>query len=96
MSKLLIEDNFEDNFYASEWAETVTVPATDDDLLILTQKLSNQFVPTQVFFQAVAIAAYDGASAFRYADNYLTSAKHKNRRKNPLLFRKPLTNFDYN
>ena len=95
MSKVLIEDNFEDSFDASEWAETV-IPATDEDLLILTQKLSNQLVPTKVFFQAVAIAAYDGASAFRYADNYLTSSKHKNRRRNVLLLRKPLTNFDYN
>lgn len=96
MSKVLIEDNFEDSFDISDWAETATVPATDEDLLILTQKLSNQLVPTKVFFQAVAIAAYDGASAFRYADNYLTSAKHKNRRRNVLLLRKPLTKFDYN
>jgi hypothetical protein len=92
MSQVLIEDNFD----SSDWAETVTVPATDEDLLILTQKLSNQLVPTKVFFQAVAIAAYDGASAFRYADNYLTSAKHKNKRRNALLLRKPLTKFDYN
>ncbi|MBD2344609.1 hypothetical protein [Anabaena subtropica] len=96
MSKVLIEDNFEDSFDCSEWAEQATIPATDHDLLILTQKLSNQLVPTKVFFQAVAIAAYDGESAFRYADNYLTSAKHKNRQKNVLLLRKPLTNFDYN
>ncbi|BCL34431.1 hypothetical protein [Nostoc sp. MS1] len=96
MSKLLIEDNFEDSFDSSDWSEAVAVPATDEDLLILTQKLSNYLVPTQVFFQAVAIAAYDGASAFRYADNYLTSAKHKNKRRNVFLLRKPLTNFDYN
>jgi hypothetical protein len=93
---MLIEDNFEDSFDSSDWVEPAAVPATDEDLLILTQKLSNHLVPTQVFFQAVAIAAYDGASAFRYADNYLTSAKHKNRRKNAVLFRRPLTNFDYN
>jgi len=96
MSKLLIEDNFEDSFDSSDWADSATIPATDEDLLILTQKLSNQLVPTKVFFQAVAIAAYDGASAFRYADNYLTSAKHKHKRKNAVLLRKPLTNFDYN
>ncbi|BAT53709.1 unknown protein [Nostoc sp. NIES-3756] len=96
MSKVLIEDNFEDSFDSSDWAEVVPVPATDEDLLILTQKLSNHLVPTQVFFQAVAIAAYDGASAFRYADNYLTSAKHKNKRRNAVFLRKPLTNFDYN
>ncbi len=96
MSKLLIEDNFEDSFDSSDWAESATIPATDEDLLILTQKLSNHLVPTKVFFQAVAIAAYDGASAFRYADNYLTSAKHKYKRKNVVLLRKPLTNFEYN
>ncbi len=92
MSQVLIEDNFD----SSDWTETATVPATDEDLLILTQKLSNHLVPTKVFFQAVAIAAYDGASAFRYADNYLSSAKHKHKRRNVLLLRKSWANFVYN
>lgn len=91
MSQVLIEDNFD----SSGWTETATVPATDEDLLILTQRLSNHLVPTKVFFQAVAIAAYDGASAFRYADNYLNSAKHKYKRKNVLLLRKSWANFVY-
>ncbi|WP_427162205.1 hypothetical protein ACQFX9_11950 [Aliinostoc sp. HNIBRCY26] len=94
MSRTVIEDVD----YDPEWSEEITFPATDRDLLILTQRLCDQDVPTKVFFQAIAIAAYDGASAFRYADQYLTSVQHlhKRRRKNLLLFRKPLFNFDQN
>ncbi|MBD2363211.1 hypothetical protein H6G36_18805 [Anabaena minutissima FACHB-250] len=94
MSKAVIEDIF----YDPEWSEETTFPATDRDLLILTEKLSDEEVPTKVFFQAIAIAAYDGAAAFRYADNYLTTVKnkHKRKRKNVLLLRQPLFNFSQN
>ncbi|WP_066384065.1 MULTISPECIES: hypothetical protein [unclassified Anabaena] len=86
----------EDIFYDPEWSEDATLPATDNDLLILTQQLLNQEVPTNVFFQAIAIAAYDGASAFRYANNYLAKVKQKNKRKNLLLFRKNWRKFEQN
>ncbi|MBD2593882.1 hypothetical protein H6G74_06000 [Nostoc spongiaeforme FACHB-130] len=90
MSKALVEDLFNE----PEWAEETAVPATDRELLLLTERISSFEIPMQVFLQAVAIAAYDCASAFRYADNYLTT-HHKNKRKN-LRFFKPLRNFENN
>lgn len=93
MSRVLIEDSFHD----PEWAEPTTIPASDHDLLILTERLAQHLVPTKVFFQALAIAAYDGASAFRYADNYLMKIKRrKNRRKNVIFLKERWKNFDYN
>ncbi|AFY43105.1 hypothetical protein [Nostoc sp. PCC 7107] len=90
MSKALIEDIFNE----PEWAEETAVPATDGELLMLTERISSFEIPIQVFLQAVAIAAYDCAAAFRYADNYLTSHK-QNKRKNLRVFRS-LRNFENN
>ncbi len=75
MSKVLIENAWNE----SEWAEETAFPATDQELLFLTQKLSELEIPIKVFLQAVSIAAYDCLSAFRYADKYLTffANKHK-------------------
>jgi hypothetical protein len=94
MSKAVIEDIF----YDPESSEETTFPATDRDLLLLTQKLCDEEVPTKVFFQAIAIAAYDGEAAFRYADNYLTTVKHKRKgkRKNVVLLRQSLFSFSQN
>ncbi|WP_404800451.1 hypothetical protein [Atlanticothrix silvestris] len=55
--------------------QDIALPATDEELVLLTEKLLEVEVPTNVFFQAIAIAAYDYASAFRYADNFLNSFK---------------------
>ncbi|MBE9051667.1 hypothetical protein IQ243_14790 [Nostocales cyanobacterium LEGE 11386] len=85
MSKALIEDIFF-NDPESEWGEETALPATDRELLILTQKLSGFEIPIKVFLQAVAIAAYDCASAFRYADNYLAILQNKNKHKRKNLF----------
>jgi hypothetical protein len=90
MSKALIEDISNE----PEWAEEIALPATDKELLLLTETISRFEIPIQVFLQAVAIAAYDCASAFRYADNYL-STHQKNKRKKVRLFR-PLHDFDNN
>jgi hypothetical protein len=90
MSKALINDIFNE----PEWAEDTAVPATDRELLLLTERISSFEIPMQVFLQAVAIAAYDCESAFRYADNYLTTHK-KNKRKNLRLF-KSWRNFENN
>jgi len=90
MSKALIDDIFNE----PEWAEETAVPATDRELLLLTERISSFEIPIQVFLQAVAIAAYDCKSAFRYADNYLTTHK-KNKRKNLRVF-KSLRNFENN
>jgi hypothetical protein len=83
MSKALIEDIFNE----PEWSEETAFPATDNELLILTQRLSGFEVPIKVFLQAVSIAAYDCASAFRYAENYLTTAHKQEKSKNLFLFR---------
>jgi hypothetical protein len=79
--KALIEDIFSD----SEEAEEITFPATDQDLLILTEKFLGFEIPPKVFLQAIAIADYDCASAFRYVDNYLATRKNKNKRKHKSL-----------
>jgi hypothetical protein len=89
MSKVLIDDILDE----PELAEEAAVPATDWELLLLAEKITSFDIPLQVFLQAVAIAAYDCVSAFRYADNYLLS--HKSKRKNLRLL-KPLRNFENN
>ncbi len=81
MYKTLIEDIFSD----SEEAEETTFPATEEDLLILTEKFLGFEIPSKVFLQAIAIADYDGAAAFRYVDNYLITLKNKNKRKHKKL-----------
>jgi len=90
MSKALVDEIFNE----PEWAEETALPATDRELLLLTERISSFDIPIQVFLQAVAIAAYDCASAFRYADNYLINHK-KNKRKKLRLFQ-PLHDFDNN
>lgn len=68
MLKVLVDNTWDE----SEWDEKNAFPATDKELLFLTEKLSELEIPIQVFLQAVSIAAYDCVSAFRYADKYLT------------------------
>jgi len=81
MSKVLNEDIF----YEPEQVEEISVPVTEEDLLILLQKFAGFEIPTKVFSQAVAIAVYDRSSAFRYADNYVNILKNKNKRKHWLM-----------
>ncbi|MEH1968793.1 MULTISPECIES: hypothetical protein [unclassified Nostoc] len=93
MYKALIEDIFSD----SEGAEETTFPATDEELLILTDKFLGFEIPPKVFLQAIAIADYDCAAAFRYVDNYLITLKNKNKRKHKkLLVLGATTRFDNN
>ncbi|MEH2462344.1 hypothetical protein [Nostoc sp.] len=93
MYKALIEDIFHD----PEEAEETTFAATDKDLLILTEKFLEFEIPSKVFLQAIAIADYDGAAAFRYVDNYLTTLKNKNKPKHKkLLVLGASTRFDNN
>lgn len=93
MYKALIEDIFSD----PEEAEETTFPATDEDLLNLTEKFLGFEIPSKVFLQAIAIADYDGAAAFRYVDNYLITIKNKNKRKQKkLLVLGASTKFDHN
>jgi hypothetical protein len=81
MSKQLVEETYNQ----SERVKEVTVAATDQELLNLMQKFSGFEVPPKVVMQAMAIATYDCASAFRYADNYLNILKNKKHRKKLLL-----------
>ncbi|MEH2191355.1 MAG: hypothetical protein V7K98_01625 [Nostoc sp.] len=93
MYRALIEDIFSD----PEETEETTFPATDKDLLILTEKFLGFEIPSKVFLQAIAIADYDGAAAFRYVENYLTTLKNKNKRKHKkLLVLGASTRFDHN
>jgi hypothetical protein len=87
----------EDIFFDAEDAEETTFPATDQELLVLTEKFLGFEIPSKVFLQAIAIADYDGAAAFRYVDNYLTTLKNKNKRKHKkLLVLGASTRFDNN
>ncbi|MEH2377916.1 MAG: hypothetical protein V7K27_03280 [Nostoc sp.] len=81
MYKALIDDTFHD----SEGAETTTFPATDKNLLVLIEKFLGFEIPPKVFLQAIAIADYDCAAAFRYVENYLIVLKNKNKRKHKKL-----------
>lgn len=93
MYKTLIEDIF----YDSEGTEETTFPATDEDLLILTEKFLGFEIPSKVFLQAIAIADYDGAAAFRYVDNYLITLKNKKKcKQHKLLVLGYSTKFDNN
>lgn len=81
MSKQLVKDTV----HQPERVREVTLAATDEDLLNLMQKFSGFEVPPKVVMQAMAIATYDCASAFRYADNYLNILNNKKHRKKLLL-----------
>ncbi|MBF2005001.1 hypothetical protein ACF3DV_14530 [Chlorogloeopsis fritschii PCC 9212] len=83
MSKAFIEE-LEDIFDFSESVENTGLFPTEEDLLILYEKFSGFEIPTNVFLQAIAIAAYDRASAFRYADYYVNVLKNENKRQNLL------------
>lgn len=52
-----------------------TVAATEIDSVMLAEKLAEFEVPLKVLLQALAIAAYDSAAAFRYAEQYLNKRK---------------------
>lgn len=80
MFKVFIEDMFD----LPEQQELNAVAATDEDFIALVEKLSGFEIPDKVFMQAITIASYDTASAFRYADNYLTTNKSVNKSKNPV------------
>ena len=80
MLKVFIED--EDISYVPKQEEKNGLPATDADLIALAEKFSDFEIPFGVFLQAIAIAAYDTASAYRYADNYLSYVKNAHKKKN--------------
>ncbi|MBD2450174.1 hypothetical protein H6G76_24030 [Nostoc sp. FACHB-152] len=60
----------------------MAVAATEIDSVMLAEKLTEYEVPLKVLLQALAIAAYDGAAAIRYAEQYLNK---RNKQKQILL-----------
>jgi hypothetical protein len=86
---------FEDILIDLEQPEETALPATDKDLLVLTEKLLEFEIPVKVFLQALDIAAYDCASAFRYCDHYLHSMK-KRRKLRYVVFSKSITGDENN
>ena len=52
-----------------------TVAATEEESVILAEKLTQVAIPLEVLLQALNIAKYDKAAAFRYADKYLNDTK---------------------
>ncbi|MBW4457350.1 MAG: hypothetical protein KME55_34425 [Nostoc indistinguendum CM1-VF10] len=51
------------------------VAATEEESVILAEKLRQVAIPLQVLLQALNIAKYDKAAAFRYADKYLNDTR---------------------
>ncbi|WP_245246228.1 hypothetical protein [Nostoc sp. ATCC 53789] len=52
-----------------------TVAATEEESIILAEKLTQVAIPLSVLLQALNIAKHDKAAAFRYADKYLKNIK---------------------
>ncbi|MDZ7950551.1 hypothetical protein [Nostoc sp. DedQUE09] len=52
-----------------------TVAATEEESVILAEKLTQVAIPLSVLLQALNIAKYDKTAAFRYADKYLNNIK---------------------
>ncbi len=52
-----------------------TVAATEEESVILAEKLTQVAIPLQVLLQGLNIAKYDKAAAFRYADKYLNDTR---------------------
>ncbi|WP_265277986.1 hypothetical protein [Nostoc sp. KVJ3] len=52
-----------------------TVAATEEESVILAEKLTQVAIPLEVLLQALSIAKYDKSAAFQYADKYLKNIK---------------------
>ncbi|QLE45079.1 hypothetical protein FD723_32495 (plasmid) [Nostoc sp. C052] len=63
-----------------------TVAATEEESVILAEKLTQVAIPLEVLLQALNIAKYDKSAAFQYADNYLNKIRNKK-----WMFRKSLS-----
>lgn len=92
MSKAWLEDMFID----LGQSEDTALPATDSDLMILTEKLLEFEIPVKVFLQTLDIAAYDCASAFRYFDHYLTTMKKRHHKLRHAVWPKSTVGYENN
>ncbi|MCC5639001.1 hypothetical protein LC593_24850 [Nostoc sp. CHAB 5844] len=53
------------------------IAATEEESVLLAEKLTQVAIPLEVLMQALNIAKYDKAAAFRYADQYLNKTKKR-------------------
>ncbi|NEU84238.1 hypothetical protein [Nostoc sp. UIC 10630] len=53
-----------------------TVAATEEESVILAEKLTQVAISLSVLLQVLNIAKYDKAAAFRYADRYINNIKN--------------------
>jgi hypothetical protein len=51
------------------------VAATEEESVILAEKLTQVAIPLSVLLQALNLAKHDKGAAFRYADQYLNNIK---------------------
>ncbi|MBD2496715.1 hypothetical protein [Nostoc sp. FACHB-280] len=76
IAMLNIRANEQINFEALETA----VAATEEESVILAEKLTQVALPLEVLLQALNIAKYDKEAAFRYADNYISGIVNQTRK----------------
>jgi hypothetical protein len=55
------------------------VSATEEELVLLAEKLTQVAIPVEVLLQVLKIANYDKEAAFDYADRYLDKSKYPRR-----------------
>ncbi|MFN6564260.1 MAG: hypothetical protein RMY28_031330 [Nostoc sp. ChiSLP01] len=82
IAMLHIRVNEQINFEPIETA----VAATEEESVILAEKLTQVAIPLEVLLQALSIAKYDKSASFQYADNYLNKIRNRE-----WIFRKSLS-----
>ncbi|MBE9208866.1 hypothetical protein IQ244_20430 [Nostoc sp. LEGE 06077] len=55
----------------------IAVAATEEESVFLAEKLTQVAIPLEVLLQALDIATYDKAAAFRYAEQYLSKTRKR-------------------
>jgi hypothetical protein len=71
IAMLNIRENKQIKFEPLETA----VAATEEELVVLAEKLTQVAIPLEVLMQTLNLAKSDKAAAFRYADNYLNKTR---------------------
>lgn len=74
MADIAMLHNRENKQIKFEPLET-TVAATEEELVVLAEKLTQVAIPFEVLMQVLNIGKYDKSAAFRYADNYLNKTR---------------------
>lgn len=55
------------------------VSATEDELVLLAEKLTQIAIPVETLLQVLKMASYDKKAAFDYAEQYLDKSKNPRR-----------------